>query len=179
MMTTHPIVNPSLLLILIFSLLIAGCQSGSAALTPTSVSHFIAPTANPAVITSAISEPSSLPTRQIECQNQLKFLDDLTIPDGSEVEPGQKMVKRWLVKNSGSCNWDQTYSLLLISGLSLGAETDQQLYPARQNTESVVEIIFSAPDNPGRYNTWWQASDPDGNRFGDPIYMDIAVINPE
>jgi len=158
--------------------LAAGCQAGINSVTPSPEAHFIAPTSNPAEIIPP-REPTSLPTKQANCQNQLKFEDDLTIPDGTEVKPGQRIVKRWLVVNKGSCNWNQTYSLQLISGIALGAETSQQLYPARQNSEAVLEIIFSAPDNPGKYNTWWQANDPDGNRFGDPIYMDIAVVDPD
>ena len=53
------------------------------------------------------------------------------------------------------------------------------LSAAGESTEAVVEIVFTAPINPGRYNSWWQAYDPDGNRFGDPIYMEIAVIAEE
>ncbi|MFN2280410.1 MAG: NBR1-Ig-like domain-containing protein [Anaerolineales bacterium] len=53
----------------------------------------------------------------------------------------------------------------------------QALYPARQATKAVLEIIFTAPDNPGRYNSWWQAYDPDGNRFGDPVYLEISVVS--
>ena len=52
----------------------------------------------------------------------------------------------------------------------------QGLYPARQSTKAVLEITFNAPDNPGRYNSWWQAYDPDGARFGDPFYVEISVV---
>jgi hypothetical protein len=166
------------LLVITAILLLPGCQLGSSAVTVSPAAHFVAPTSNPAENVPTM-EATPLPTRQIACQDQLKFKDDLTIPDGTEVIAGAKIVKRWLIENSGSCNWDQAYSFQLISGLALGAETNQRLYPARQNTEAVLEIIFSAPDNPGRYNTWWQAHDPDGNRFGDPVYMDIEVTDQE
>jgi hypothetical protein len=165
-------------LLLIFLWLAAGCQAGETAATPTPDKHFIAPTSRPAdLVPPIVATP--LPTRQANCLNQLNFIDDLTIPDGTEVRPGQIIVKRWLIENKGSCNWNKAYSLQLISGLALGAETDQHLFPARQNTEAVLEITFSIPDNPGRYNTWWQAYDPDGNRFGDPVYMDISVVDHE
>jgi hypothetical protein len=136
------------------------------------------PTANPAQEQSPGSAPPLLPTRQSDCLNQLEFLDDLTIPDGTEVLPGEKITKRWLIKNTGSCNWNSSYSVQLISGLALGAEKIQGLYPARQSSKAILEISFSAPDNPGRYNSWWQAYDPDGNRFGDPFYIEISVVEP-
>jgi hypothetical protein len=165
-------------LVIILICLAAGCQSDIQSVTPSPEAHFVPPTSNAEVIIPPM-EPTAQPTRQANCQNQLKFKDDLTIPDGTEVKPGQRIVKRWLVINKGSCNWDQSYSLQLISGLALGAETSQYLYPARQNSEAVLEIIFFAPDNPGNYNTWWQAYDSDGARFGDPVYMDIAVVDPD
>ena len=154
----------------------AGCQSPSASSAETPLANFIPPTANPADL-ELEAAASPVPTRQTNCENQLKFLDDLTIPDGMEVSPGQELSKRWLIRNEGSCNWNRSYSLELISGLALGASKVQELVPARQSTDAILEINFIAPDNPGRYNSWWQAFDPDGNRFGDPIYMEISVLS--
>lgn len=157
--------------------LLAGCQTANSQPQETGIANFIPPTADPSQLQDPGAAATPLPTRQTDCENQLQFLDDLTIPDGTEVGPGQSFSKRWLVKNSGSCNWDRSYSLQLISGLALGAEKIQALYPARQTTKAVLEIIFTAPDNPGRYNSWWQAYDPDGNRFGDPVYLEISVVS--
>jgi hypothetical protein len=156
--------------------LITGCQSGSPTPLPTEAAHFVPPTSNPAQQLSSGSAPTPLPTRQANCENLLEFIDDLTIPDGTEVLPGEKIIKQWLIKNTGSCNWNSSYSLQLISGLALGAEKVQGLYPARQSTKAILEIRFSAPDNPGRYNSWWQAYDQDGTRFGDPFYVEISVV---
>ncbi len=156
--------------------LITGCQSGSTTPLPTEAAHFVPPTSNPALDQISGSAPTPLPTRQSNCVNQLEFLDDLTIPDGTEVVPGGKITKRWLIENTGSCNWNSSYSMQLISGLALGAEKMQGLYPARQSTKAILEITFSAPDNPGRYNSWWQAYASDGDRFGDPFYVEISVV---
>ena len=156
---------------------LAGCRTGSTPSTATQIANFIPPTNNPAAVEIQAGEFNPLPTRQPTCDNQLGFLDDLTIPDGLEVSPGEEITKRWLIRNEGSCNWNRSYSLQLISGLALGAKKEQELFPARQSTEAVVEINFTAPGNPGRYNSWWQAYDPDGNRFGDPIYMEISVLS--
>ena len=161
-------------IILLF--LITGCQSGSVTPVPSEVAHFVPPTSNPALEQISGSAPTPLPTRQLNCVNQLEFLDDLTIPDGTEVLPGEKITKRWLIENTGSCNWNSSYSMQLISGLALGSEKIHGLYPARQSTKAILEITFSVPDNPGRYNSWWQAYDSDSNRFGDPFYVEISVV---
>jgi len=170
-------INPFAGAVYILAFLLAGCQPGAADPPQTVIANFIPPTADPADSQNMVSSNSPLPTRQTDCENQLKFVEDLTVPDGTEMEPGQSFSKRWLVKNSGSCNWDRSYSLQLISGLALSADKIQALYPARQATEAVLEITFTAPDNPGRYNSWWQAYDPDGDRFGDPVYLEISVTS--
>jgi hypothetical protein len=157
-------------------LVLSACSTGRVEVTPSPISHFVPPLNNQGLSAGSTPLSSPPPTRQVNCQNQLKFIEDVTIPDGTQVLPGEKITKRWLVANAGSCNWDKSYSLELISGLALGADIKQTLYPARQNTEFILEIEFNAPENPGRYNSWWQAFDPDQNRFGDPVYIDIAVV---
>lgn len=166
----------SWLILVMLASIIAGCQPGVLGPTLTPVANFVPPTSEPFAAEKQMGEYNPLPTQQPNCDNQLKFRDDLTIPDGTEVSPGDEIIKRWLISNLGSCNWNRSYSLQLISGLALGARKVQELFPARQSTDAVVEIIFTAPDNPGRYNTWWQAYDPEGNRFGDPIFMEIVVL---
>jgi hypothetical protein len=170
-------INKSWLMAFLLLFMLTGCRTANPGPQETGIANFIPPTADPADLPNSKAAATPLPTRQADCENQLQFLDDLTIPDGTEVGPGQSFSKRWLIKNSGSCNWDRSYSLQLISGLALGAEKTQGLYPARQATKAVLEIIFTAPDNPGRYNSWWQAYDPDGNRFGDPVYLEISVVS--
>ena len=164
-------------MLLVLITITAGCQPAVMGSTLTPIANFIPPTLDPIAEDNQAEQLGPLPTRQPNCDNQLSFVDDLTIPDGMEVSPGEELIKRWLIRNDGSCNWNLSYSLQLISGLMLGANKIQQLYPARQSTEAVIEINFTAPDNPGRYNSWWQAYDPDGNRFGDPIYMEIVVLS--
>ena len=158
-------------------ILLTSCQGETPPATITPKAFFIPPTSGPSTVLNPESIPAATPTQQGKCVNQLRFLKDLTIPDGTEVSPGERITKRWLISNEGSCNWDQTYSLQLISGLTLGAKKNQSLYPAQGGTEVVLEIVFTAPDNPGRYNSWWQAFDPKGKRFGDPVYVDLSVVS--
>ena len=158
-------------------LLASGCQDITSGQTPTPETLFVPPTPGPYSFVSEATSVPPPPTQQGRCKNQLKYLKDLTIPDGSDVAPGKKITKRWLISNEGSCNWDQSYSFQLISGLALGAEKVQDLNPIRQGAKGIVEITFTAPDNPGRYNSWWQAYDPKGNRFGDSLFIDIMVVS--
>jgi len=116
--------------------------------------------------------PPTLP-----CSDDLTFIDDLTIPDGRQVKPGAELDKRWEVRNSGSCNWGEFYSLRLTAGESLGAAESLPLYPARSQTNAVFRILLEAPPEEGSYRSAWQAHNPAGEPFGDLIYIDIIVTN--
>jgi hypothetical protein len=109
------------------------------------------------------------------CTNNLSFLNDVTIPDDTSVLPGSTIDKQWLVQNSGSCNWDATYRLKWIGGDPLGASTEQLLYPAKAGTQATLRIEFTAPFTEGPYESAWQAVGPDGNVFGDLIFIKIIV----
>jgi hypothetical protein len=110
-----------------------------------------------------------------ECTDNLTYLEDVTIPDGTVVEAGAVLDKRWLVSNSGTCNWDQDYQLTLLSGPELGAGTSQSLFPARSGTETEIAISFTAPAEPGTYQSAWQAINPDGEPFGDLVFIEVVV----
>jgi hypothetical protein len=129
-----------------------------------------AATATPAP-TSEAPRPSATPV----CSADLKFVQDATVPDGSIVAPGAIIDKRWIVENSGDCNWDERFRLRLIEGAEMSAATEQALYPARSGTQAVLRILFTAPSEPGVYLSAWQAIDPLGQPFGEIIYMQIEV----
>lgn len=135
------------------------------------------PTAAMTPTRDAQAEPAR-PTPTPPCTPGLLYLEDLSIPDGTLVVPGEALDKRWLVENNGSCNWDREYSLQLIAGPNLGAPDEQALFPARSGARATVRILFTAPQEPGVYRSAWQAADKDGVLFGDPIYIEIVVETP-
>lgn len=109
------------------------------------------------------------------CSDGLAFVEDVTIPDGTVVSPGASIDKQWLVQNNGTCNWDSRYRLRFVGGLEMGATAEQALYPARAGSQATLRIVFTAPGEPGTYTTAWQAIDPNGQPFGDPVFMEIIV----
>lgn len=128
------------------------------------------------VVVESTPLPTVFPTTNpAECSNDLTFLEDLTIPDNMFTTFGLTLDKQWLVENSGTCNWNAAYRLRNIGGASLGAPAEMALYPARAGTQAALRILFTAPFTEGVYESAWQAIDANGNPFGDPIYIRIAV----
>ncbi len=125
--------------------------------------------------TIALTSPPPQATPTPSCTSSLRYIEDLTLPDGSFVAPGDLLDKRWRVENNGSCNWDVHYRLKPIAGPPLGAPPEFALFPARAGTQATIQINFTAPAEAGAYRSAWQAYDPLGQAFGDPIFIDIVV----
>jgi hypothetical protein len=133
----------------------------------------------PVVIIQSTLPPTILPTTNPQdCVNDLNFVSDVTIPDNTFVTYGSSIDKQWLVQNSGTCNWDASYRLRHLGGAVLGAAEEVMLYPARAGTQATIQILFTAPFTDGVYESAWQAYDPNGNPFGQPIYIRITVAAP-
>ena len=128
------------------------------------------------VVVESTPLPTIFPTTNpADCVNNLTFLEDLTVPDNMFTSFGLVLDKQWLVENSGTCNWSSAYRLRNIGGAALGAPEEVALYPARAGTQARIQILFTAPFAEGVYESAWQAIDANGNPFGDPIYIRIAV----
>ena len=172
--------HPSLFVVLLSLTFVQACSPQTIS-TPFRPPTQIPPTQILSTITpipSATAVPfvTITPTLTGPCINDLTFIEDVTIPDDTIVASGSTMDKQWLVSNKGTCNWDSTYRLKWIGGDPLGAVQEQILYPARAGTQAALQIIFTAPTFEGTYESGWQAYGPDGNAFGDAIWMRIAVI---
>jgi hypothetical protein len=175
------------------ALLILFCLTAcSPATTP---APFRPPTAEPLLIEptliiqptkQVVTVPPTLPptisilptTHPKDCTNDLSYVSDVTIPDNTFVTYGASIDKQWLVQNSGTCNWDSSYRLRHLGGAVLGAAEAAMLYPARAGTQATIQILFTAPFTDGVYESAWQAYDPNGNPFGQTIYIRITVAAP-
>jgi len=161
------------LISLLLPLIITSC---SRARTSVTESIYVPPTLaaeslpQPPPTTTPIS-PSPTPV----CSNELLFLRDISIPDGSVVAPSSPLDKRWLIENTGTCNWDEQYSFQRITGPEMGVAAKQALYPARSGSRVMFSIRYTAPESPGIYHSAWQAHDPQGEPFGDPVFIEIIV----
>lgn len=172
-------------LVLLVWIFLAACSGSSPGEQPPD--SFIPPTiaqgaASPARLTPTPSptlpvEPPR-PTATLACTNILGFLEDITIPDGTVVQPGEQLEKSWKVANAGTCNWDARYRIQLISGPEMGAAPEQALYPARGGSTVEIRMLFQAPQDPATYRSAWQAINPLGEPFGDPFYIEIVVEAP-
>jgi hypothetical protein len=165
-------------LILTISILLSACGGQDARSTP---EYFIPPTVAPKPPTAtprASATPEVSPTPEAICQNDLRFIVDVSYPDDTVVYPGQEIEKTWLVQNSGTCNWEADYTLRNTDGPPMGASTINALYPVRSGGEYEITLNFIAPVDQGRHVSRWQAHDPEGVPFGQEIFI-MILVDPE
>ena len=117
------------------------------------------------------ARPTSVP----DCDDAARFLEDLTIPDGTIVAPGAILDKRWSVQNTGTCDWGPDYRLGPVESGGFGDSEPIALYPARAGEQAVWQVEVRAPLEPGEHLSRWQALAPDGTAFGDVVYLLIEV----
>jgi len=139
---------------------------------------FVAPSLQPTtiIIATPTATPQTPSNQSADCTNILQYIaPDLTYPDGTVVKPGESIDKQWKVKNAGTCNWDSTYTLQMMGGDSMSSTSPQALVPARNGTETTISVQFTAPMVSGHYTSQWKAFAPNGQPFGDLLYIDIVV----
>merc|ERR1712166_1120033 len=110
----------------------------------------------------------------------MKFVADLSLPDRTELMPGDVISKTWRVINSGADTWpDQSRLTHVGSDLFEGARPSAVpcLEPGTETELSLDEMI--TPAEPGRYMSHWSLCTPEGNKFGDRLWFDVTVLSTE
>ena len=113
---------------------------------------------------------------QSDCINNSEFIADVTLPDGSEVAPGQQVAKTWRVKNSGTCAWSETYQLVFAGGDQLNGPASMPLgVVVEPGTELDMTVTLAVPADAGQYQGQWIPADAAGVPFGHVVNYDILV----
>jgi len=148
-------------------------QIASGASTPVAslpTAPTIPPTATPLPSTPPppTATPPPPPPTPIPC-DLLSFGDplDVTIPDGTEINPGESFVKTWRLKNAGSCTWTTGYSLVFVSGENMGAPASVPLTATVAPGGLIdVSVTLTAPLTPGVYRGYFKLRNASGVLFG-------------
>jgi hypothetical protein len=89
--------------------------------------------------------------------------------------PGSTFIKKWKIKNTGSCAWNRKFSLQFVSGDRMSGETTYltKWVPPDKTTIASVELI--APETEGTYTGYWILTDANGTTFGGYVNIKIVV----
>ena len=130
------------------------------------------PTVTLAVASSTSSAP--LPTATSDCDDG-DFVTDVTIPDGTILDPNESFTKTWRLKNSGTCSWTPSYAVVFSNGDSMNGPTTQALAGNVNPGQTMdISVNLKAPASPGDYTGYWKLRNAAGVTFA-TFYVTIKV----
>lgn len=114
-----------------------------------------------------------------ECSNNV-FEGDITIPDGSVLDPGYDFQKIWKIRNTGTCLWDEGYRLVYIGGSSPDLDPPNFNFTKASDFVSAGEAVnigvwLTTPCQPGQYEGHWRMQNDQGYYFGTILSVYVEV----
>lgn len=104
-----------------------------------------------------------------------RFVSDVTIEDGSIIPALTKFEKTWRIRNTGSVAWPEQTVLTYVGGDSLSEARSALVGSVPEGGEVNISVQMTAPQEAGRYQSFWRLSGPDGVRFGQRVWVDFIV----
>ena len=100
--------------------------------------------------------------------DRVRFIEDVTVPDGEEFPPQARFVKTWRLENAGTCTWTSAYSLVFERGDAMSGPASKQFIIGEIAPGEQVEVSveLTAPPEQGSYQGFWKLRNAKGERFG-------------
>jgi len=114
----------------------------------------------------------------------MRFVKDVTFPDGATVTPGQTFQKVWKVRNDGTTAWPEGVILttaggdeviqVVVNNLARGAITITGALNVGE--EKDLSATLTAPEKEGRYVSYFRLQTKEGRNFGQRLWADFVVV---
>jgi hypothetical protein len=119
------------------------------------------------------------------CTDKARFIADVTIPDNTNLAPGQAFTKVWRLRNNGTCTWNEDYKVVFTDGAPMGNPTPLSI-PNTVAPGGTIDLAVDlvAPPSSGTYRGNYMIRNPQGIHFGlgasgqTPFYVQIVVGAP-
>lgn len=107
----------------------------------------------------------------------LTFVRDVSIPDNTQMDPGETFTKTWQVLNSGSCAWEAGFKFQNTGGNAMGASPLVLPSSVASGVTFDLAVPMTAPNAAGTVRGNWRMSTASGEFFGDEVFVQIVVGN--
>lgn len=132
--------------------------------------------AAPGVLPTITSAIVVVPTQAAAVCMNSEFVADVTYPDGTVVQDNANLAKVWSIKNSGTCTWDDGFSLQPITGDAKGTwviDEDKEFVEPGEIIE--IQIDVKTPSTGGEWGGCWKMQGDNGQFFGTPLCLLVVV----
>jgi len=136
----------------------------------------VTPTPSPTLTPTPTATPTpDLTTTAIAaCVFDMEVVTDRAVWP-SVLIPGQQFVKRWTVKNTGTCTWLEGVQLVFSSGDELDVVREAELTSLSPGETAEVKITLRAPAAYRGYASVWRLQDGAGNLIGEELAVTCRV----
>ena len=145
----------------------------------------IVPTTSPTVVVVEPTPTSTTPadvTATLETPEiadpcyKLLWIEDRSIPDGTQMKPNEVFTKTWYVQNNGGCAWAPGFTFSNFGGDPMRGQTIvfNEPVPAGAKREISIELVIPSGQS-GLIQSSWRMTDENGNFFGDTLSVNIEV----
>jgi hypothetical protein len=107
---------------------------------------------------------------------------DVSIPDNTQLKPGETFVKTWRLVNAGTCDWTPDYAVVYFSGFDMAVQREDNIRLSTVPGGSVdISLDMVAPGEPGTYQANYKLRGSSGTLFGigpeggSPFWVRIIV----
>ncbi|MFT3892312.1 MAG: NBR1-Ig-like domain-containing protein [Anaerolineales bacterium] len=156
-------------------------QAANTLIAQTSATPTLSITTASATPFSTFTNVPPLSTVVTKC-DAASFIEDVTYPDGSAVGRSTTFTKTWRLRNTGTCTWTPSYSIVYVNGEKFGAPNFVSLPGNVAPGESIaLSVNLVAPNSAGRYRGNWMLRNSSGVLFGvgdagtSSFYVDVSV----
>ena len=123
--------------------------------------------------------PAGATTSLGDACNNSAFEGDVTVPDGTVFKPGVDFVKQWALRNTGTCTWDDGFTLVFIAG-DRAIDPYDFVFKKAEDFVSGGEAInigirLTAPLAEGDYQGHWRMRNDQGYYFGTILSVYFTV----
>ena len=118
--------------------------------------------------------PGDNRTHPVNYYNDAEFIADITIPDNSVLEPGEKFKKTWRMKNTGTSTWID-FKLVFNQGDLMQAPEQVEVDKTLPGEFVDIVVPMKAPGLIGSYMGYWRMQSNTNQAFGERIWVLITV----
>lgn len=114
--------------------------------------------------------------------DDLTFVRDVTIPDGTVVRVGERFVKTWELRNTGTVAWVGRFLMRLPAVDGAGCRTAERVpLPSTAPGDLLqVTVIVDAPRQPAACKVYWKVVDGAGRPYFPlkrPLFFEVTVTD--
>ena len=113
-----------------------------------------------------LAEPVKKIDRPADCVDRAKFVNDVTIPDGTLVQRGEWITKTWTLENYGTCPWTENYKIVWSDE---NIDNQQHLFDIGVNLQpgeqGEISVTFPVQGN-GSTHISFLLANTEGETFG-------------